>query len=91
MADSLPQPSESAGADDSLEPTLHERLARLIHDDVLQSLGVSLLQAELCKRMIESDKPDDAIVELNGVVDGVEAAVSSLRHVMTELRHAGPT
>lgn len=71
------------------ELSLHEHLARVIHDNVLQSLAVSLLQAELCRRLWESGQSDQAFSELGGVVSELEAAAEKLREVMTDLRAAG--
>ena len=71
------------------ELPLHEQLARVIHDNVLQSLALSLLQAELCRRLWESGEGDRAFSELVGVVAELEAAADKLREVMLDLRAAG--
>jgi signal transduction histidine kinase len=60
-------------------------LAARIHDDVLQSLALCSLQAELSRRLWEAGQPDQALTELTGIGDGLEAAVTALREVMNVL------
>ena len=69
-------------------PAFADHLAGVIHDEVLQSLGLALLQAELCRRLWENGQGEDGATELSGVVQELEAAVDALRGVMADLRVA---
>ena len=69
-------------------PAFADHLAGVIHDEVLQSLGLALLQTELCRRLWENGQGEDAASELSGVVQELESAVDALRGVMAELRVA---
>ena len=60
-------------------------LAARIHDDVLQSLALCSLQAELSRRLWETGQPDQSLTELSGIGDGLEAAVAALREVINAL------
>ena len=66
-----------------------DHLARVIHDQVLQSLGLALLQAELCRRLWDNGQGEDAATELDGVVQELESAVDELRGIMADLRVTG--
>ena len=79
-------PSALVHASLALPPAFTEHLAGLIHDQVLQSLGLALLQAELCRRLWENGQGEDAASELAGVVQELESAVDVLRGVMADLR-----
>lgn len=70
------------------DPTYFAQLERRIHDDVLQSLGVSLLGAELCRRLWAAGQQEEALHELDEVVRETEAAIEVLRTIMCEL-HVG--
>jgi histidine kinase len=80
-----PAPSASCNATGA---GLSDHLQHVIHDEVLQSLGISMLQAELCRRLWENGQPTEAFDELKGVVREIEAAVEVLRHVMRDLHQA---
>src|SRR5581483_12277543 len=67
----------------------YAELAGIIHDRVLQSLGVALLQAELCRRLWDDGEPAEAMTELDGVVASIESAVDGLRGSMATLGRAG--
>jgi hypothetical protein len=69
-------------------PAFADHLAGVIHDEVLQSLGLALLQTELCRRLWENGQGEDAASELAGVVQELESAVDALRGVMADLRVA---
>ncbi len=66
-------------------PELCRQLAARIHDDVLQSLALCSLQAELSRCLWESGEPEQALRELSGIGDGLEAAAGALRDVMSAL------
>jgi len=84
---SLP-PSTLLRASLTASPAFADHLAGVIHDEVLQSLGLALLQAELCRRLWENGQGEDAAAELGGVVQELESAVDALRGVMADLRVA---
>ncbi len=67
---------------------LCSRLADVIHEQVLQSLGLCLLQAELCRRMWNSGQEQHALAELDGVSRELESAVDVLRQVTADLLSA---
>ncbi|SRR5581483_731942 len=89
MADADPptqvSPFDARTAGGPPTPELCRTLAARIHDDVLQSLALCSLQAELCHRLWEAGQPDQALTELSGIGDGLEAAVTALREVMNVL------
>jgi glucose-6-phosphate-specific signal transduction histidine kinase len=69
---------------------LYERLADVIHDQVMQSIGVAMLQADLCRRLWESDQDAEAALELEQLLAALDEATVSLREVMRHLREASP-
>ena len=84
-------PSTLFRASLTASPAFADHLASVIHDEVLQSLGLALLQTELCRRLWENGQGDDGAVELSGVVQELESAVDALRGVMADLRVAADT
>ena len=76
------------GIGEEASPAFADHLAGVIHDEVLQSLGLALLQTELCRRLWENGQGEDAASELAGVVQELESAVDALRGVMADLRVA---
>ena len=84
-------PARSAADCGSSGGLLSDHLQHVIHDDVMQSLGISMLQAELCRRLWENGREPEALEELQGRRREIEAAVGELRHVMRDLHAAtGP-
>jgi hypothetical protein len=72
---------------------LCDHLARVIHDRVLQSLALAMLQADLCRRGIEAGDREMALTELSGITPELQAAVETLRGVIGDLEaaaHAPP-
>ena len=67
---------------------LYEHLEHVIHDDVLQSIGVSMLQADLCRRALEAPDDQQAIPELDELMRVLRSAVDGLRHAVVDLRRA---
>jgi hypothetical protein len=78
-------------------------LARWIHDDVLQSLGVAVLGVDLCRRLHQKMRYEQALDELTGIVDAlppsgqgparpslVVAGASGLGLTASQPRIAGP-
>jgi hypothetical protein len=65
-----------------------DHVAQVIHDRVLQSLALSMLQADLCRRGIQAGKPEAALAELSAIEPELQAAVDTLRAVLRELQAA---
>jgi hypothetical protein len=57
-------------------------LAQLIHDDVLQMLGVCLLEAELCRRFSQKGQPEQVVAELNEVLQALGSVVATSQRVL---------
>ncbi|HLH25596.1 MAG TPA: histidine kinase [Chloroflexota bacterium] len=77
-----------AGARAAATTALCDHLAKLIHDSVLQSLALAMLQADLCRRGIEAGDRELALSELSGIVPQLQAAVETLRGVIRDLQAA---
>src|SRR4051794_15741731 len=73
---------------DALAP---QALAALIHDDVLQSLGVAMLGVDLCRRLHQRSRYEDALDELTGVVQAAGAALAASDELLPTLRRFAPT
>jgi signal transduction histidine kinase len=79
----------SADADGTTSFTaLCDHLAQVIHDRVLQSLALSMLQADLCRRGILAGDQETALAELSGIEPELQAAVDTLRGVIRDLQAA---
>jgi hypothetical protein len=72
-------------------PEQCEQWANLIHDQVLQSLGLCLLQADLCRRLWDTGQPEQALAELQGVNEELDTTVDTLRQLIAELLAAART
>lgn len=83
---SEPETSQRRRLPEASEHLLAQRVARMIHDRVLQSLGVAMLQADLCRRLWRSGQDEEAMAEFESVLAGLDAALDELRAVMRELR-----
>lgn len=62
-----------------------DELAGVIHDDVLQTLGVCLLEGELCRRFWRNGQEDRVVAELTEVMLGMEAALEASRPIVATL------
>jgi hypothetical protein len=67
-----------------------QALATLIHDDVLQSLGVAMLGVDLCRRLHRRARYEDALDELTGVVRAAAAALTASDALLPILRRFAP-
>lgn len=65
-------------------------IARWIHDDVLQSLGVAVLGVDLCRRLHQKMRYEQALDELNGIVEALGQALDSSERVLPELDRLMP-
>jgi hypothetical protein len=63
-----------------------DTLAEVIHDDILQMLGVCLLEAELCRRFWKKGQQEQVVAELNEMVKILEAAAESSHRVLGDAR-----
>ena len=60
-------------------------LARWIHDDVLQSLGVAVLGVDLCRRLHQKMRYEQALDELTGIVEALGQALESSEQILPDL------
>ena len=67
-----------------------DRLAGFIHDDILQSLGVCVLEAELSRRFASRGQRAEAVAELDGGLAALQAAIEQSRGALVELRQVAP-
>ena len=65
-----------------------EPLARRIHDNILQTLGIALLQAELCRRFWGQTNDGQGATELAVLLDYLQDVVEMFRAIMETLRQA---
>jgi hypothetical protein len=79
----------SGGTPSGASPALCRALAVRIHDDVLQSLALCSLQGELARRLWDAGQPEQALAELGGMSEALDAAVAALREVTATLLAAG--
>lgn len=62
------------------------QMAKLIHDDVLQSLGANLLKVQLCARLIELGRAEEGLQELVSLQADLGWSADRLRRLMIELQ-----
>lgn len=65
-------------------------LARWIHDDVLQSLGVAVLGVDLCRRLHQKMRYEQALDELTGIVEALGQALESSERILPDLDRLVP-
>jgi signal transduction histidine kinase len=70
----------------TLTRSQRDRLARLVHDDVMQGLAACVLATDLGARFCRDGRNDDAVKELAVVRSGLDLAVGKLRDLLAELR-----
>ena len=66
-----------------------DRLARIVHDEVMQGLAACVLAADLGARFCKNGRATDAIEELQVIRAGLDLAVTKLRDLLEELRTSG--
>jgi hypothetical protein len=74
-----------------IETSTPAALATTIHDDVLQSLGVAVLGVDLCRRLHERMRYDQALEELTGIVEALGLALASSERLTPDLHRILPT
>ena len=62
-----------------------DRLAGYIHNEILQSLGVCVLEAELSQRFARKGQLAEAVAELDGALAALQAAIEQSRGALVEL------
>lgn len=72
------------------EESERERVVQRIHDDILQSLGTSLLRADLCSRLLQVDKLEGLADALASLRQNLDFAIESLRDLMIEIKPYDP-
>lgn len=72
------------------EPTDPAELASLIHDDVLQSLGVATLGVDLCRRLHQRARYEQALAELTGIGEALDMARASTERIVPDLYRLRP-
>jgi hypothetical protein len=60
-------------------------LAAVIHDDVLQSLGVAVLGVDLCRRFHQRMRYEQALEEIAGIVEALGLALASSERLLPDL------
>ena len=73
-----------------IEATDTQQLASVIHDDVLQSLGVAVFGVDLARRLHKRERYDQALAELGGIADALSLALASSDRLLPQLRQAAP-
>lgn len=63
-----------------------DRLAGFIHNEILQSLGVCVLEAELSRRFARKGQLTEAVAELDGALAALQSAIEQSRVALVELR-----
>src|SRR5690348_8398617 len=83
-----PRDAGPPGAEATSFVAVCDRVAQVIHDRVLQSLALSMLQADLCRRGIQAGDQQTALAELSAIEPELQAAVETLRAVIRDLQAA---
>lgn len=63
-----------------------ERIARLLHDDVLQSFATCLLKAQLCERLAEMGRYDQVKSELPALEKALSDTIDRVRAIAVMLK-----
>jgi signal transduction histidine kinase len=63
-----------------------DRLARMVHDDIMQGLAACVMATDLSARFCRNGRNDDALEELGVIRTGLDLAVTKLRELLDELR-----
>lgn len=62
-----------------------DRIAALLHDDVLQTFGSCVLKAQLCERLVQKGQYALVEKELGLLLDRLNSAIDSVRHLVSTL------
>jgi hypothetical protein len=66
-------------------------LAAVIHDDVLQSLGVAVLGVDLCRRFHQRMRYEQSLEEIVGIADALGLALASSERLLSDLNAVLPS
>ncbi len=66
-----------------------ERIATLLHDDVLQAFATCLLKAQLCERLAEMERYDQVRKELPLLEDALSDTIDRVRELAVMLKRPG--
>lgn len=70
----------------TLDNTEHQRLADLLHDDVLQYFAACQMRVQLCRRYMDTGRADEAKQELLQIEKALDGAVTGIRQVISALK-----
>ena len=65
-------------------------LAAVIHNDVLQSLGVAVLGVDLCRRFHQQQRYEMALEEITGIAEALSLALASSERLLPALNRLLP-
>lgn len=65
-------------------------LAAVIHNDVLQSLGVAVLGVDLCRRFHQQQRYELALEEITGIAEALNLALASSEQLLPALNRLLP-
>jgi hypothetical protein len=65
-------------------------LATVIHNDVLQSLGVAVLGVDLCRRFHQQQRYELALEEITGIAEALALALASSERLLPDLDRLVP-
>ena len=74
-----------------IEITTPAAVAGLIHDDLLQSLGVAVLGVDLGRRLHQRMRYEQALAEMVGMVEALELALTSSEQIVPMLQQLLPS
>lgn len=74
-----------------IEITTPAAVAGLIHDQLLQSLGVAVLGVDLGRRLHQRMRYEQALAEISGIVDALELALASSEQIIPTLNRLIPS
>ncbi len=72
----------------SLHLELDNRIAKLLHDDLLQTFGACVLKLQFCQKLVEKEHYDKLGRELASLEDSLNSAIDSVRDIMAKLTDA---
>lgn len=64
-----------------------EKVAKLLHDDILQTFATCLLKAQYCERLAQLDQYDQVKRELSLLEDTLSDTIDSVRELVSTLRN----
>lgn len=68
------------------EETQFQRIAQVLHDDVLQAFATCLLKAQLCERLVQLERYDQVNKELISLQDSLNETIDQVRALTMTLK-----